>query len=235
MQKKVNNRTSSQVRGYLMSLNGMKVPCQKQQVLRKLGPALEMAWQICLQSHKKLATWVRNLSNQRAPELTLLAGNTSGSKLLQTISSLISPNAGWSDPITDAEAQEQQHGNDQASKVLLSEQLATSTVVDQLIDIYFQLYHSSYPILHESTFREKCRDRTSGPLKTSFQITFYMVLAIGHWLSAPEREHARAPYYSAARSMFTIRLLEAGTLGTVQALLLMVRSICQFIPPQDTN
>jgi len=32
----------------------------------------------------------------------------------------------------------------------------------------------------------------------------------------------QAPYYSAARSLFTIRLLEAGTLGTVQALLLMV-------------
>ncbi|QDS67450.1 hypothetical protein FKW77_000584 [Venturia effusa] len=48
-----------------------------------------------------------------------------------------------------------------------------------------------------------------------------MVLAIGHWLSASEKDHAQAPYYSAARSMFTIKLLEAGTLGTVQALLLM--------------
>lgn len=51
---------------------------------------------------------------------------------------------------------------------------------------------------------------------------FYMVLAVGHWLSAPEKELFQAPFYSAARSLFTIKLLEAGTLGTVQALLLMV-------------
>jgi transcriptional regulatory protein GAL4 len=130
--------------------------------------------------------------------------------------------------MADTDAQERQSGTSQATELQFSEQLTTSAIIDRLVDTYFQLYHSSYPILHESTFREKCRNRSSGPLKTSFQITFYMVLAIGHWLSMPEKEHAQAPYYSAARSMFTIRLLEAGTLGAVQALLLMVRIIGQL-------
>lgn len=53
-------------------------------------------------------------------------------------------------------------------------------------------------------------------------MTFYMVLALGHWLSSSEHERMRAPYYAGARSLFTVQMLEAGTLGTVQALLLMV-------------
>lgn len=134
---------------------------------------------------------------------------------------MISPDDGWQDPSAETDADERP-GTLQASKLHLSEQLTTVAVVDKLVDTYFQLYHSSYPIIHESTFREKCRTRNSSPFRTSFQITFYMVLAIGHWISAPETEHAQAPYYATARSMFTIKLLEAGTLGTVQALLLMV-------------
>ncbi|TID27367.1 hypothetical protein E6O75_ATG00134 [Venturia nashicola] len=160
------------------------------------------------------------MANTVAQEAGYL-GNTSGTKLLQTISSLISPGSDWPNPVADTDAEEQYPDNLQNSNPLLSEQLATSAFVDLLLDTYFQLYHSSYPILHESTFREKCRHRKSSTHKSSFQITFYMVLAIGHWLSTPEKEHSQAPYYSAARSLFTIKLLEAGTLGTVQALLLM--------------
>lgn len=137
--------------------------------------------------------------------------------------------------MADTDAEERYPGHLQVPDSQISEQLATSAVVDTLVDTYFQLYHSSYPILHESTFREKCRNRKSGTLKTSFQITFYMVLAIGHWLSAPEKEHAQAPYYSAARSSFTIKLLEAGTLGTVQALLLMVSFMEWYTSRNSTN
>lgn len=162
------------------------------------------------------------LASLRAPRLIPVLGNTSGTKLLQTISSLISPDGGWPDPVAEIDAEEQYPGNLQTLNPSLSERLATSAVIDTLFGTYFQLYHSSYPILHECTFREKYRHRKSSTLKSSFQITFYMVLAIGHWLSAPEKEHSQAPYYSAARSLFTIKLLEAGTLGTVQALLLMV-------------
>jgi hypothetical protein len=46
-------------------------------------------------------------------------------------------------------------------------------------------------------------------------MSLYMGLAIGHWLSMPEKDHAQAPYYSATRSMFTIRLLEAGNSAKV--------------------
>ncbi|KAE9980430.1 hypothetical protein BLS_008762 [Venturia inaequalis] len=116
------------------------------------------------------------LASLRALDLIPFQGNTSGTKLLQTISSLISPDPGWPDPAADTDAEEEHPDNLQTSIPLLSEQLATSAVVD---------------------------------------------LLVGHWLSAPEKEHSQALYYSAARSLFTIKLLEAGTLGTVQALLLM--------------
>lgn len=47
-----------------------------------------------------------------------------------------------------------------------------------------------------------------------------MVLALGQWLSG-ESEQLSMQYYATARSLFTMQMLEAGTLGTVQVLLLM--------------
>jgi transcriptional regulatory protein GAL4 len=105
--------------------------------------------------------------------------------------------------------------------LLLLQQLTESAVVSQLVDVYFQKYNSSYPILHESTFRERYQTLGHKPNKSNFQITFYMVLAIGQWLLSSGSDEIQRPYYGVARSLFTVQMLEAGTLGTVQALLLM--------------
>ncbi|EON68547.1 hypothetical protein W97_07805 [Coniosporium apollinis CBS 100218] len=48
-----------------------------------------------------------------------------------------------------------------------------------------------------------------------------MVLAIGHWVSSSGSDHDASPYYPAARSRLSTRMLESGTIGNVQAFLLM--------------
>jgi transcriptional regulatory protein GAL4 len=106
--------------------------------------------------------------------------------------------------------------------LLLLQQLAESAAVTQLVDAYFHKYNVSYPILHEKTFRDRYQRLSQHPGKASLQITFYMVLAIGQWTLSSGLDLSRQrPYYNAARSLLTIQILEAGTLGAVQVLLLM--------------
>lgn len=66
-----------------------------------------------------------------------------------------------------------------------------------------------------------------------------MVLALGQWLSG-EPDQLSAQYYATARSLFTMQILEAGTLGTVQGLLLMASFITSMsidirLMPQQGN
>jgi hypothetical protein len=103
----------------------------------------------------------------------------------------------------------------------LLDQLATSAVVAELIDVYFVRYNRLYPVVHEGSFRQRYqKHQRSG--SASWKITVYMILSFGHWMSSPESEHRKAPYYSAARAYFTTDVLESGSLLTVQACILMV-------------
>jgi transcriptional regulatory protein GAL4 len=108
----------------------------------------------------------------------------------------------------------------------LLDQLATSATVANLIDVYFESYNRLYPVLHEGAFRHRFQKLQRGG-SASWKITVYMVLSLGHWMSSPESEHRKAPYFSTARANFTTNVLESGSLLTVQACLLMVSSLLQ--------
>ncbi|KAI0448218.1 fungal-specific transcription factor domain-containing protein [Xylaria telfairii] len=90
-----------------------------------------------------------------------------------------------------------------------------------LIDEYFLHYNTCYPILHEKSFRDKLADQRNHSSNSPWRIVFYMVLAIGDWISTSESSHAQSPYYSAARSCLTFQTLESGTTETIQAFLLL--------------
>ena len=91
----------------------------------------------------------------------------------------------------------------------------------RLVDAYFLFYNSSYPILHEKTFRERMATRQQAPSKPTWHIVYYMVLAIGYWVSTANKSKAQSPYYLAARSRLSMQMLDSGTMETVQAFLLM--------------
>ncbi|KAM5354316.1 hypothetical protein ACJ41O_000965 [Fusarium nematophilum] len=89
------------------------------------------------------------------------------------------------------------------------------------LDAYFQLYNTSYPVIHEGTFRSEIANKNRLSASTPWRIIYYMVLAIGHWLLDSSQSLEQCPFYSAARSRISMQLLEAGSTRTVQGLLLM--------------
>ena len=108
------------------------------------------------------------------------------------------------------------------SPMLLSEHLTNTFLLDSLVDTYFTRYNSSYPILHEHTFRQKYQSRRLIHAHSSWHLVFYLVLAVGDWILNGGSDTEQSRYYMAARSRMSMRLLESGTLLTVQAFLLMV-------------
>lgn len=99
----------------------------------------------------------------------------------------------------------------------LSHQLASS-----LIDAYFANYHTSYPFLHEATFRAQYNALIKRPEKRAWHMLLNAVLALGAWTigdgsnDLDDMLYRRARSYSQQESMF-----ESGSLSLVQALLLL--------------
>ncbi|KAL4808291.1 fungal-specific transcription factor domain-containing protein [Aspergillus unguis] len=140
-------------------------------------------------------------------------GNSSGTRLLQTISDLL--------PNSTLDQQGESPRASQTGSPSLLVHFANTAVLDNLVDAYFLWYNRSYPILHENTFREKYRNRQQIHARSSWQLIFPLVLAIGHWVSTGGSELSQCSYYMTARSRMSMRMLESGSLTAVQAFLLM--------------
>jgi transcriptional regulatory protein GAL4 len=116
------------------------------------------------------------------------------------------------------------------SEILLFEgKLASSAVTDKLINAYFLLYNTSYPVLHSQLFGHTYAKRSQISSKSPWHMILYTVLAIGQWVLSPGGDHADSPYYLAARSRMSASMLESGTLAGVQAFLLMVLPLCSIL------
>jgi len=154
-----------------------------------------------------------------------LKGSSAGSSMLQAICSLLSLRGPLDDPskneLSKLIATRRQSDS---GPLLLEGELASSVITDGLIDAYFLLYNTSYPVLHSQIFRDTYANRSQISPISSWQLILYTVLAIGHWVLSSGQDHADSPYYLAARSRMSASILESGTLAGVQAFLLMVRS-----------
>lgn len=148
------------------------------------------------------------------------AGSSSGSQLLEEIDTVIS--SGTRKAYTSA-----QHGRSRStpSAELLPPEppdLQQSHVTACLVDAYFNLYNTCYPIIHEKTFRDRMNTgQQHAPTRSPWRVVYYMVLSIGHWLTNSETEHSYTQYYAAARANLSIQMLESGTIETLQAFLLI--------------
>ncbi|KAL4896804.1 fungal-specific transcription factor domain-containing protein [Aspergillus ambiguus] len=145
-------------------------------------------------------------------------GNSAGSSILRTVPGLQFEQSGTG--INTREQDSPSHLS-QTQDPSLSARLTDSAILDGLIDTYFTGYNTSYPILHEGTFRQKYRDRHRIQTRSIWHVIFYVVLAIGNWIQGGTSGSKQCIYYSAARSRMSMHLLESGTLLTVQAFLLM--------------
>ncbi|KAK9428640.1 fungal-specific transcription factor domain-containing protein [Lipomyces doorenjongii] len=144
-------------------------------------------------------------------------GNSSGSSLLE---SLLPPAERRS---ADDDTERQRPVSNLPSPLLnlpFGNRLATTLIQSHLIDAYFVAYNSSYPIVHERTFRNQCGRRLLIPAQSPWHIVYYMVLAIGEWVSGYGTDD-HSLYYEAAHTRIRTEILESGNMVIVQALLLL--------------
>ncbi|KAK3076021.1 hypothetical protein LTR53_000198 [Teratosphaeriaceae sp. CCFEE 6253] len=91
--------------------------------------------------------------------------------------------------------------------------------LDAAINSYFSLYHISYPIVHEASFRAQYSQVIARP--TGFNALAYMIGALGLFTKASGPGTRDADLFEAAKSNISIDSLESGNLTLVQTLALM--------------
>ncbi|RPA95614.1 hypothetical protein L873DRAFT_1579347, partial [Choiromyces venosus 120613-1] len=102
------------------------------------------------------------------------------------------------------------------------------------VDSYFCLYHPSYPLIHEKTFRSRCAVFSEVLDVPQWKLLYYMVLTMGAFCSySGGREQDQGLdlqiWYVVRKNLSTISLLESGTLEQIQTLALMG----QFLQKRD--
>ncbi|BAE56263.1 unnamed protein product [Aspergillus oryzae RIB40] len=130
-------------------------------------------------------------------------GSSAGSSILRTVPGLIPEHSGLE---TNRRTQVSRGDLNQSPDLLLSAHLGTSAVLDGLVNAYFTYYNTSYPILHESTFRQQYQNRHRLQDRSSWHPIFYTVLAIGNWILGGTSGSRECQYYSAARSPYRMAL-----------------------------
>lgn len=93
-------------------------------------------------------------------------------------------------------------------------------IADIMIDGYFKLFHLSYPIIHEPTFRAQFSEVIPRPHGDSWLVLAYVVAAIGVWSQAKTPDNLDLQLFAQARSILSFNFLELGNLTLVQALTL---------------
>lgn len=103
------------------------------------------------------------------------------------------------------------------SSWLRTQPLITRAMVDNLVDAYFQLYHPTFPILHEHSFREQYSTISSRPGGSTFHILANLVAVLGSFVSSTCSDGTHATLFNAVKTNLSIGSLETGSLGLVQA------------------
>jgi len=104
----------------------------------------------------------------------------------------------------------------------LSESMMSRFLIDNLVESYFTVFHVTYPLIHEATFKAQYRGTRSRPRQRSWDTLFYAVLGLGAWClgnednAFDEHLYRRALFLGDDEPVF-----DTANLSTVQALLLL--------------
>lgn len=99
--------------------------------------------------------------------------------------------------------------------------MSSQLVVDHLIDAFFLYYNSSYPIIHEPTFRAQYQGLIAKPKQEVWDLLTNIMLAIGSWCVNPEESTVDLIFYQQARVKLNSSVIETGSLPLIQALTLL--------------
>lgn len=103
------------------------------------------------------------------------------------------------------------------SPLLRTQPLLTRAIVNTLVDAYFALYHPTFPILHEPSFREqysKLNGRSGG---STWHTLANLVAALGSFVSSTCSDDTHVTLFNAVKANLSIGSLETGSLSLVQA------------------
>lgn len=90
------------------------------------------------------------------------------------------------------------------------------------VDAYFVFYHTTYPFLHEATFRAQYIGQSSRPKGNTWPILLNAVLALGAWCIGDENSNMDDVFYNKVNRLSQdSSVFEVGNLALVQALLLL--------------
>ncbi|PNP86639.1 hypothetical protein FNYG_00029 [Fusarium nygamai] len=103
----------------------------------------------------------------------------------------------------------------------LSNSVTSRQVVEQLVNGYFEVYHRSYPFVHEPTFRAQLHEVIQRPNRRSWQMLLYTIMALGAWCLNNDNAELDDELYHLALSFGDAECLFASAdLTFVQALIL---------------
>lgn len=168
-----------------------------------------------------LVRTLRTIVDQDIMLMVDISGKSSGFEILQSVSSLLPSQVSLTANGAAVEATASStFPTGQPFANIPGQSMATACIQEQLITAFFVGYNAYYPILHEGTFRKQYAARKQMSTRSTWHITYYMVLAIGEWVSGYGSEESSI-YYEAARSRIRPEVLESGSLNNVQAFLLL--------------
>ncbi|KAF2676936.1 hypothetical protein K458DRAFT_396513 [Lentithecium fluviatile CBS 122367] len=93
--------------------------------------------------------------------------------------------------------------------------------LDAAINAYFGLYHNSYPLVEEHTFRAQYSQVIPRPSGRSWHALAFMIAAVGYFTAATGPTDTDRRLFMAAKSNMSIESLEMGNITLVQTLTLM--------------
>jgi transcriptional regulatory protein GAL4 len=107
-------------------------------------------------------------------------------------------------------------------KAQLLESAPSGLIEQAFIDAYFLNYHTSYPFVHEPTFRAQFNEPSLRPHGTAWHILLNTILALGAWCIGDDSSDLDITFYQEARGYLQqASVFETGNLTLVQGLLLL--------------
>ncbi|KAK8226151.1 Zn(II)2Cys6 transcription factor [Phyllosticta capitalensis] len=125
------------------------------------------------------------------------------------------------------------NGDSRASPAPPTLQMPLPSQLDQYLDDYFALYHPSYPIIHEPTFRAEYMEVVPRPSDSLWHVLLYVVSALGACSSGNAPLGTHVTLFEFAKSRLTIDILETGNMLLVQILALMANYVQKANKPNS--
>lgn len=98
----------------------------------------------------------------------------------------------------------------------------TRAMSDVFVDAYFRLYHPTFPVLHEPTFRAQYANTTSYPNQGSWLVLANLVAAAGAFVSSTScHDDTDLAIFKTTKQHLSVDCLEIGNLAMVQIFGLM--------------